>query len=310
VTVDIRLQPELTEGTAWRGGRLNTVQRKNKLLFGQVYEDSAIECASFAKGGRVFCIASAGCTALALCRDHDVVACDINPSQIEYIQRRMQGGAREMGAADRIMGFMRGFMPLAGWGRTRMRHFLNMDDPAAQMSYFREELDTWRFRYGLDLLLSPLSLRGVYSSSLLACLPPRFSEVLRGRLERCFARHPNRTNRYAHALFLGLPNEAESEPAVPKEASRIDLVLDDATAYLERCAQGSFAGLSISNILDGASPAYEERLRSAVRHAAAEGAIVVRRSFSEPPPDLRTNCAEDDRSMIWGIVDVRRVDDL
>ena len=310
MTADIRLAPELTEGTAWRAGRLDAVQGKKKLLFGRVYEDSSIECASFAKSGRVFCIASAGCTAFALCEDHDVVACDINPAQIDYVERRMSGGARETGAADRIMAFLRGFMPLAGWSRIKVRHFLSLDDPAAQTSYFRDELDTWRFRTGLDVLLSPLSLRGAYSPSLLACLPPRFSAVLRGRMLRCFARHPNRTNPYAHALLLGSSEDPADAAPGPKAASRVELLVDDAAAYLERCAPGSFVGISISNILDGASLAYEARLLSAVRRAAAEGAVVVRRSFSEPASHLRTNCAENDRSMIWGVVDVRPAKDL
>jgi hypothetical protein len=38
--------------------------------------------------------------------------------------------------------------------------------------------------------------------------------------------------------------------------------------------------------------------------------MVVRRSFSEPPHDLQINRAENDRSMLWGIVDVRAVQDL
>jgi hypothetical protein len=32
----------------------------------------------------------------------------------------------------------------------------------------------------------------------------------------------------------------------------------------------------------------------------------VLRSFAEPPPELETNQAENDRSMLWGVVDIRR----
>jgi S-adenosylmethionine:diacylglycerol 3-amino-3-carboxypropyl transferase len=310
MTVDVRLQPELTEATAWREGRLHVVQGKQRLLFGQVYEDVAVERGSFAQGGRVFCIASAGCTALALCEDHNVVACDINPAQIEYVKRRLAGGPRELGVADKVMSFLRGFMPLAGWTRTKLLRFLSMDDLEAQAAYFVDQLDNWRFRYGLDLLLSPLSLRGAYSASLLACLPPRFGAVMRGRMQRCFARHPNRTNPYARALLLGSSEPVRRVPAPsPAAAARIELVLDDAAAYLERCPPGSFAGLALSNVLDGAGALYEERLMSAVRRAACPGAIVVRRSFGEPPAELPTNRAADDRSMIWGIVDVRKVEE-
>jgi len=95
-----------------------------------------------------------------------------------------------------------------------------------------------------------------------------------------------------------------------KAASRIELVADDAATYLERCASGTFGGFSLSNILDGAGELYGERLLLAVRHAAAKGAMVVRRSFSEPPHDLQINRAENDRSMLCGVVDVRAVKDL
>jgi S-adenosylmethionine:diacylglycerol 3-amino-3-carboxypropyl transferase len=311
MTVDVRIQPELTDSTAWRDGRLHVVQAKQRLLFGQVYEDVAIERACFAEGGRVFCIASAGCTALSLCEHHDVVACDINPAQIEYVTRRLAGGPTELGAADKVMTFIRGFMPLAGWSRAKVLRFLEMQEPDAQASYFRDQLDNWRLRYGLDLLLSPLSLRGAYSPSLLSCLPPRFGAVMRGRMQRCFARHPNRTNPYAHALLLGSSEPIGGVPFPARNAiARIELVLDDAATYLERCPAGSFAGLALSNILDGAGPRYEQRLMSAVRRAARPGAVVVRRSFSEPPADLPTNRAADDRSMIWGVVDVRVVEEL
>jgi S-adenosylmethionine:diacylglycerol 3-amino-3-carboxypropyl transferase len=304
MTTDVRLQPELTEGTAWKAGRFHVVQKKQRLLFGRVYEDSAIERAAFERGSRVFCIASAGCTAFDLSHDHDVVACDINPAQIDYVRRRMAGGARELGAAERIMGFLRGFMPLAGWTRSKMDLFLRMDDTAAQDEYFRTELDNWRFRTGLDLLLSPLSLRGVYSSQLLDCLPPKFPAVLRGRMQRCFARHPNRTNPYAQALLAGR-DDTDARP--PPAGRPIELVVDDAATYLERCPRGSFGGLAISNILDGADESYRDRLLSAVRHAAARGAVLVQRSFGEATPDRRTNQADNDRSMIWGVVDVREV---
>jgi hypothetical protein len=51
-------------------------------------------------------------------------------------------------------------------------------------------------------------------------------------------------------------------------------------------------------------------LFAAVRHAACPEAHVVLRSFGEPPPGLQTNQAEQDRSMLWGVVDVRTVEAL
>jgi hypothetical protein len=124
--------------------------------------------------------------------------------------------------------------------------------------------------------------------------------VLRKRLERGFVRHQNATNPYARALLLG---EYCDEPR-PRSAN-IRLVLSDAASWLESCSAGFFDGFSLSNTLCGAEPVYRSRLSRAVRHAASHEAVVVLRSFAEPAPELSTNQAEHDRSMLWGIVDIR-----
>ncbi|HEX9143710.1 MAG TPA: DUF3419 family protein [Candidatus Binatia bacterium] len=286
--------------TAWQSGHLSSSNGPHRLLFGNMYEDAEIERTVFQGAGRVFCIASAGATAFRLADQHEVVACDINPAQLAYAERRARGGPAETGDAERAMNLARAFMPLVGWRAGVVHAFLALSDVAEQMAFWHEHLDTRRFRAGFDALMSPMILRTVYAPQFLSVLPGRFGAVLRKRLERGFARHRNATNPYARALLLG---EYSNEP--PQRSSNIRFVLADAASWLESCPGRFFDGFALSNILDGAEPAYRSRLSGAVRHAATEKAVVVLRSFAEPPVELSTNHAERDRSMLWGVVDIR-----
>ncbi len=148
-------------------------------------------------------------------------------------------------------------------------------------------------------------MRTIYSSTFVRVLPKRFDRIVRARLERCWARHPNRTNPYAWRFFLGTDPPDYSAPTLAAE--RIELVCADAAAYLESCAPASFTGFSLSNILDGTEPAYGERLMAAVRRSAQPGAVMVLRSFMEPPPGESTEWAARDRSMLWGRLTVETV---
>jgi S-adenosylmethionine:diacylglycerol 3-amino-3-carboxypropyl transferase len=292
--------------TVWDRGRFDARAGPSKLLFGRMHEDASIELSAFRPGGRVFCIASAGCTAMELSRRHGVIASDINPAQVAYARRRFSGESGCRGAAERIMAFGRGFAPLAGWRSSRIREFLDLDVPEEQVAYWRRHLDTRRFRAAMDAILSTAVLGIFYARPFLRSLPQNFGRVMRGRMERCFARHSNRENSYARDLFLGELSNGAPTP----EAKGIRLVHADAAACLEREPPGSFDGFTLSNILDGASDDYRRRLSAAVRRAAAPGAVAVIRSFDEPRLASPTNRAAEDRSMLWGIVDVKPAAEL
>jgi S-adenosylmethionine:diacylglycerol 3-amino-3-carboxypropyl transferase len=292
--------------TTWERGRLDARVGPKQVLFGRMYEDAAVELDAFRPGGRVCCIASAGCTAMKLAPHHDVVAVDINPIQLAYAERRFDGDPGVRGRVERVMDFVRFFGPLAGWWPSRVRAFVELDDPAEQMAYWQRHLNTWRFRTALDLLFTMTALRAVYAPRLLDFLPKRLGAVMRRRMERCFAHHPNRTNPYVRSLLLG---ELSSDPA-PPEAKDVRLVHADAAGFLESEAPASFDGFTLSNILDGADEAYRQRLFAAVKRAAAPGAVTVLRSFGEADVDSPANRAADDQAMLWGSVLVRPATDL
>lgn len=297
--------PAGTAITPWQRGRFDARRGPSKVLFGRMYEDPEIELAAFPPTSRVFAIASAGCTAMRLAAaGHRVVAIDINRDQLAYAAARLAGQPAVCGTAERVMGLARRFAPLVGWSRARIDAFLALDDPAEQAEVWRRQLDTRRLRAAFGALFSVTALRAVYASPFLAFLPRRLGAVMRARMARGFARHPNRTNPYARALLAG------ELPDVPAPASGIELVLGDAAGWLEGAPAASFDAFTLSNILDGADPAYRGRLFAAVRRAAAPGAIAVLRSFAEPAAPLPTNRAGDDRAMLWGIVDVRPADQL
>ncbi|HVV84112.1 MAG TPA: hypothetical protein VHE35_13650, partial [Kofleriaceae bacterium] len=196
---------------AWRRGRLDGRRGPRRVLFGRMYEDAAIEAAAFPRGGRVFCIASAGCTAIELAVDREVVAVDLNADQLAYAGARLRGEPAVHGSAERVMGLARRLAPLVGWSGARLRAFLALDDVAAQVEAWRA-LDTRRLALAFDAVFAPAALRAVYASPLLAFLPRRLGRVMRARLARGFARHPNRTNPYARALLLGELPRASAPP--------------------------------------------------------------------------------------------------
>jgi S-adenosylmethionine:diacylglycerol 3-amino-3-carboxypropyl transferase len=292
--------------TAWESGRFRAARAgSRKLLFGCMYEDAEIELRAFQPFGRIFCVASAGCTAMTLAAHYTVVAVDINPAQVAYVQKRLGGAAVQRGSAENLQAIVRTLGPLAGWHRRRVRAFLELDHPEQQILYWRRHLDTRRFRAAFSFLFSRVFLRSVYSAAFLHVLPPNFGTVLRARMERCFALHPNRRNPYAHALLLG-----EMRSASELSGRQIEVQCADAADFLERQPAGSFTGFSLSNILDGANSAYAQRLLAAVQHAATPEAIVVLRSFGEPQCATKTNHAAEDRAMLWGVVDVRQASAL
>lgn len=287
--------------TPWRGGPFRA--QRNGLIFGQMYEDSRIELHAFKPQSRVFCIASAGCTARALAAaGHRVTAVDINPLQLSYARSRAAGAPSQKGRADQMMAFGRWLARAAGWTGTGLKAFLTLSDTAQQLAYWDAELDTAILRTLVDTLLAPQFLRLCYADPFIDAVPKSFGLCLRQRLRMGWAHHSNLSNPYAASLLLGAPPVDPGTPASP-----IHFACADAAEFLESCPGSQFDAFTLSNIGDGADQNYLRRLRSAISHAAAPGAIVVTRSFSDPKSGTGPNRAAEDRSLLWGVVEVNHI---
>jgi S-adenosylmethionine:diacylglycerol 3-amino-3-carboxypropyl transferase len=286
--------------TPWQGGRIDRRTGGPELLFGQMYEDSAVELEAFDPGGRIFCIASAGCTSFDLAaRGDDVTAVDINPAQVAYVRRRLAGGALERGRIDGRFDRMRQIAPALGWTRAMLERFCELDETGEQLEFWRRRLDTRRLRLALAAAFSPRLLRRIYDLPFVDVLPARFDRILLRRLERGFGFHPNVGNPFASSLLLGR-TRAATPAAIAVETA-------DAVEFLEACAPGSFDGITLSNILDGADSEYSARLFDAVRRAASPGAVMILRSFREPTDDEGARWAARDRALFWGSIRVERL---
>ncbi len=295
--------------TPWERGRLDERSGPPQLLFGRMHEDWEIEASVFPPGGRIFCIASSGDTALALAaRGCRVTAVDINPAQIEYARARAAGAPPRVGFVDRRLALARRFFPWLGWRERDLRRFLELAAPAEPTAFWRKRLDTIRLRAALRFLLHPAVLRLTHGHRFVAWVPSRFDRTIRRRLERTWAHHPNRENPFAWRLLLGCePPSVAPDTLAARPTFEIDFVCADAAAYLESGPAGRLDGFTLSNVLDAAPTAYGERLLAAVRHAAAPGAILVLRSFGEPRDGQAAEWAARARALLWGSVEVKAV---
>jgi S-adenosylmethionine:diacylglycerol 3-amino-3-carboxypropyl transferase len=297
---------QLDFNTVWKSGRFDASKRNAKLLFGQMWEDAAIECQLFAEAKSVFAIASAGCTSLVLARQGcQVLACDINPCQSNYVQRRAACGPMATGLADRLLMAFRFAASCVGITSSIRNEFASLCDPVEQAIYWRSYFDLPRVRLLWRWLLSPRLLRSTYKPKFIQSLPDDFADVLWKRLERGFATHPNRDNPFAAQLLLGRNHRREGAPCC-----NIETTCSDACDYLETCPPESFGALTLSNILDGATAEYAQRITKAVRRAAVPDGIAVLRSFSKPRTRAEAEWAARERSFLWGRVVVCRASDF
>jgi SAM-dependent methyltransferase len=307
--------------TPWTESRLFTLQdRKPRVLFGRMYEDPDIELATFPPPpARVLCVASAGDTAAALAAaGYEVTAVDINPAQLDYARARLVRGEPPVeGSAERLLALGRAAAGalLPAWRPAALTAFLHLDDPAEQIRRWRTELDGAGLRLLLGASLRPFGAVAVgVSPAFRGALPGRFDEVMRTRLARGFARHPNADNPWARRLLLGRTPDRTPEsddPAAPQQTptptpTQVRLLVADIADHLERSPAGFYDAVTLSNVLDGPGPAFARRLRDAVRHGVRPGGVAVLRRIGEPGA-AGPGLAAQDRSLLWGAVRIIRL---
>ena len=294
------------DATVWRYTPIRGSTAPSQLLFGRMHEDWSLESCLFPPGGRVLCIASAGCTALALAaRGRRVDAVDINPAQVEYVKDRLRGAPLQDGAIDRLCRRARAALSWCGPDVCEIRNFLMMEDPEQQVRLWTDTFDKGLRKVLMHFALHPLILRTIYRSQFVRALPSGFCRILRGRFQRGFACHTNRQNPYVWRLLLG----CDPPPALPSPpiTEPVSVTCADAAEYLQSCRPHIYDGFSFSNILDGASQQYASRLMKNTERAAKPGAMVLLRSLMEPENYEDGRRAAQDRAMIWGRVSIRRI---
>jgi len=275
---------------------------------GRMLEDAAVELAAFPPGGRVFAIASAGCTAMALARRGDrVTAVDVHPGQVELVRRRVRGDTVPEARTERWLAEgRRRLIDSGAWDERAIATFLSEIDVDVQRRWWDERIATPRLRAMLRAALARPRLVGDRAGFPAGSTPERFGGLVERRLARCVATHPNRWNPYLWWLLAGRDAPGtRSGRAIPE--SRVDVHVAEAGQWLEAHPRARFDAFTLSDVLDGASPVQRRRLVAAVRRAAEPGAVVVVRSLADDDDPVACARAARDRSGIWGSVRVVKV---
>ncbi|WP_051362735.1 BtaA family protein [Amycolatopsis thermoflava] len=266
---------------------MNPWAGRRGLLFGWGYEDPDVELRVLPRG-RVLAIAAAGETVSALARaGYEVTAVDINPTQLAYCRDRLAGAPATTGRAERLLTAGRAALRALDPRWRRVDEVLRDGDPVALLESRRLQ----------GLLAAGLAPLGLLLPAFRHAIPPRLDRVLLARLRRGLA-HAPADNPWAWRLLAGRDELTRDTRAAAT------LVHADVAEHLEQAPRGCYDGISLSNVLDGPDAGYAARLAAAVRHALRPGGVVVSRSFREPRPG--EDPGPPDRSMLWGVVEVRR----
>lgn len=266
-----------------------------------MYEDPGVELAVFEAGHRVLCVASAGDTARVLAANGmNVTAVDINEAQLHYARRRAAGSPAVAGRADRALGAGRAAMQLLGWRRREVAAFMQLQDVEVQRRFWAERLSGRGVRVAFALAFGRYGLvRLLAAHSFAETMTASFDRALLDRLEAGISRFPNAQNPWASMVFTGhWTGQEPNKPARP-----VTFLHDDIVNFMETTTD-RFDAFTFSNILDGPDAAFAQRLLAGVRRSAAPGAVMVLRTLRTAESESSRERARDDRSLLWGGIDV------
>jgi S-adenosylmethionine:diacylglycerol 3-amino-3-carboxypropyl transferase len=290
--------------TPWRAGRFAGSPGRPKLLFRRMFEDWQVESIAFRQCQRVLCIASGGCTAIALAgQGHTVTAVDINAAQIAHVRGRLAGAVGSVSSAERVVRTRRWMLRCLGASRGLLDAFLTSPSPEGQLALW-DRIWTRRAALAARVAFHPAVLRRAYDAPFVRALPARFDDVLIRRFRRGLAIHANLDNPFVWQMLAG-ERPVRLEPVI-RPGMHLRLVHADVVDFLLSEPPASFDAISLSNIFDGCDAPYRQAAIGAVLRSAAPGAIIVLRTFGESAaPELDWRWL--DRSHLWGGVSVERV---
>ena len=149
-------------------------------------------------------------------------------------------------------------------------------------------------------------LRTAYAKELLDSLPRRFGAVVRARIERCFGRHSNADNPYAHALLLDSECVEDETPDASCSGHRVEAWRRSVRILESTPAQSFDAFIAFptsSTAPNRDTPSACPPVRSDTRHRRTPSSLSA--ALRNRPGRSTTIKPNGIEVHLWGVVDVR-----